>query len=112
MTDSLAEEACPHCGRPLACDPELGYRHARVVHLVDHALRAALRLSLDRDVPDRSFWDAAEACDEDTWEDAALGAHDQVLFVIDDVPGLVDEAREAAERRAIDWLKRIYPRAF
>jgi hypothetical protein len=112
VSDALADETCPHCGQSLTREPELGYRHARMVHLVRHTLHAALRLSLDRDVPDRSFWDAAEACDEDTWNDAALGAHDQVIYVIDSIGGLAEDEQEDAEQRAIIWLKQHYPEAF
>jgi hypothetical protein len=101
-------ERCPHCGSPLAANPELGYREARLRHLVEHALQAALKLSPE-DVPDRSFWEAAEACEEDTWQDAALMAHDEVLFVIDSVGGLSETAQDKAENRALKWLATHYP---
>jgi len=108
MPDALPDENCPHCGKALSPDPDIGYRRDRIVHLVSHALGAALRLTLD-DVADRSFWEVAEDCENDTWEDAAVAAHDQVLFVIDDVGGLTEHQQEKAETRALTWLKQHYP---
>jgi hypothetical protein len=107
----VTEEQCPHCGQALDLDSKLGYRHARIIHLVEHGLQAALGLSL-RDVPDRSFWEAAEACAKDTWADAALAAHDELLEVIDSLGILLDEsAQDRAESQAVGWLNSHYPSA-
>jgi hypothetical protein len=109
MLDTAPAEICPHCQKPLKADAKIGYRHARVQHLVGHALQAALRLTLN-DVADRSFWDAAEECEEDTWDEAACAAHDQILYVIDDIGGMTESQQDKAEQRALQWLKKHYPK--
>ena len=107
MADDLPTETCPHCNERLIADPDIGYRRARIIHLVSHALRAAIRLTLD-DLPDRSFWEVASACEEDTWDDAAVVSHDVILDVIDSIGPMSEKQQEKLEGRAIGWLKERY----
>ena len=102
---SHADENCPHCQQPLEMD-HLGYRHARLRHLVEHALRAASGFLLS-DVPDRSFWEAAEGILDDTWADAALVAHLELFDVVNSLPPVGSEQdRVLGNARA--WLRRRY----
>jgi hypothetical protein len=111
MTSSTSNEKCPHCGNLLKLDENLGYRRARIIHLVTHSICAALEVT-PQDLPDRSYWEVAENCPEDTWEEAARASHDEILDAIDSVVPLSGEQLDKAETKAITWLKSKYPQAF
>ena len=105
-------EHCPHCGRTLDYDPEIGYRMSRLLHLLDHALYHATNLRI-QDFPDRLYWDIASEC-EDSWEDIALTARGMLFDLIDSAfgPTITEKERDNYERKAIRWLKSKYPSAF
>ncbi len=122
MTNGTAREKCPHCGEALEHHEALGYRRARIVHLVGHAIEAALRNTRHRfgvGVPpivgmqhDR-LWGVAEACDEDTWEAAAYWAHDRIFDSVDSLGiMLYDGQHDRAATEALMWLKSKYPSVF
>jgi len=109
MTSSSSNEKCPYCGKALEFQKELGYRCSRIVHLVQHSVCAALKIPPEA-IPDQPYWDAAEACEKDTWEEAAYMSHDLILDAINSFGGLLGEKEEErAERKALAWLKSHYP---
>jgi hypothetical protein len=105
----MSNEKCTHCGKLLKFDEGLGYRRARIIHLVKHSVNAALGSKFD--LPDRSYWEITSCCPKDTWEEAASAAHDEILDVIDESFGILlgEEGLARAEVKSIGWLKSNYP---
>ena len=112
MTTPQVDEKCPYCGEFLDFDEELGYRRSRIVHLVEHSVCSALKVPPEA-LPDKSYWEAAEVCEGDTWEEAAWMTHDEIFDVIDSFGVLLNgEQQEKALGKALRWLKTRYPNVF
>jgi hypothetical protein len=89
-----------------------GRSACRIEHLVRHAVHAATGLGLE-DFPDRCFWDAAVDCG-DTWSDAAVVAHDEIIYLFDDshfavTGGIESGPGKRAWAIARRWIERLCP---
>lgn len=112
------KEECPYCGESLEYHEDLGYRQARMAHLLYHSIEAALKLPQGTiaHLEDDILWDAAGSVIsyEDTWETAAFMVHDAIYDFLEDYVDILLDADEYDKKvaKAVAWVKYRYPSAF